>query len=96
MCQGPEGVDTTGTGGWCSQCGQNRSETVGRVCGVSLSDSRHSATKQIRYSVGVGSIGKIANDPAKVSRAIDYVATAPWPPFGLPGSRRLLYERLTH
>jgi hypothetical protein len=50
----------------------------------------------MHYSVGVGSIGKIANDPPKVGRAIDYVAAAPWPPLRSPGSGRLLYERLTH
>jgi hypothetical protein len=34
----------------------------------------------MRYNVGVDSIGKIANDPPKVGRAIDYVAAALWPP----------------
>jgi hypothetical protein len=29
------------------------------------------------YSVGVSLIGKIANDPPKVSRAVDYAASAP-------------------
>ncbi len=29
------------------------------------------------FSVGEDSIGKIANDPPKVGRAIDYVAAAP-------------------
>ncbi len=63
---------------------------------MSPSDSRHSVVEQMHYSVGVGSIGKIANDPPKVGRAMDYVATAPWPPLGLPGSGRLLFELLTH
>ncbi len=63
---------------------------------VSPNDSRHSAVKQMCYSVGVDSIGKIANDPPKVGKAIDYVATAPRPPLRSPGSSRLLYERLTH
>ncbi len=66
------------------------------VRGVSSSSSRHSAIKRMRYSGGVSSIGKIANDPPKVSRAIDYVAAAPWGPLGSPGSDRLLCERLTH
>ncbi len=86
----------TGTGGGCSQRGRSRSGTVRRVYGVSPSSSRHSAIKRMRYSVGVGSIGKITNDPPKVGRAIDYVATAPWPPLGSPGCGRLLCERLTH
>jgi hypothetical protein len=86
----------TGTGGWCSQRGRRRSGTARRVYGVSPSNNRHSAIKRVRHSVGVGSIGKIANDPPKVGRAIDYVAAAPWPPLGTPGSGRLLYERLTH
>jgi hypothetical protein len=33
---------------------------------VSLTSSRHSAIKRMHYSVGVSSIGKIANDPPKV------------------------------
>ncbi len=44
---------------------------------VSASNSRHSAIKQMRYSVGVGSIVKVASDPPKVGRAIDNVAAAP-------------------
>ncbi len=50
----------------------------------------------MRYSVGVDSIGRIAKDPSKVGRAIGYVAAAPWPPLGSPGSSQLLYELLTH
>jgi hypothetical protein len=48
------------------------------------------------YSVGVSSIGKIANDPPKVDRAIEHVAVTPWPPLGSPGSGQLLFESLTH
>jgi hypothetical protein len=43
----------------------------------------------MRYSVGVGSIGKIANNPPKVGKAIDYVALALWPPIGLSGGGQL-------
>jgi hypothetical protein len=50
----------------------------------------------MRYSVGVSSIGKIANDFPKVGRAIEYDAVASWLPLGLPGSGWLLYERLIH
>ncbi len=63
---------------------------------MSTSSSRHSVIKLMRYTVGISFIGKITNDPPKVGRAIDYVAAAPWPPFGLPRSGRLLYEQLTH
>jgi hypothetical protein len=96
MCQGPVGIYTTGTGGWCSQRGRKRSGTVRRVYEVLPNDSRHSAVKRMRYSVGVDSIGKVANNPPKVGRAIDYVAAAPQPPLGSPGSGQLLYEQLTH
>jgi hypothetical protein len=48
------------------------------------------------YSVGVGSIGKIANDPPKVGKAIDYGAAAPLPLSGLHGSGRLQCKWLTH
>ncbi len=81
-------------GGVASVAGNGQEQYVGY--GVSPSDSRHSAVKRMRYNVGVGSIGKIANDPPKVGRAIDYVAAAPWPPLGSPGSGQLLCERLTH
>jgi hypothetical protein len=50
----------------------------------------------MHYSVGVGSIGKNANDPPKVGMAIDYVAATPWPLLRLPGSGGLLYKGLTH
>jgi hypothetical protein len=77
VVKGPVGVYTTRTGEWCSQRGWNQSGTARRICEVSPSNSRHSVVKQMRYSVGVGLIGKIANDPPKVGRAIDYVAAAP-------------------
>jgi hypothetical protein len=64
-CQGPVVRYTTATGGGCSQRGLTRSGAVRRVCGVSLSSSRHSAIKRMRYTVGVGSISKIANNPLK-------------------------------
>ncbi len=80
----------------CSQRGRSRSGTVRMVRGVSPSSSRHSAIKRMHYSVGVRSIGRIANDPPKVGRAVDYVAAAPWPPLGSPGCGWLLCERLTH
>ncbi len=44
-CQRLVGRYTTGTRGWCSQRGLNLSGTVRRICGVSPSDSRHSAIK---------------------------------------------------
>jgi hypothetical protein len=96
FCRGPVGLYTTGTGGGCSQRRRSWSGTVRRVCGVSPSRCRHSAIKRMRYSVGVDSIGKIANDPPKVGRAIDYVAAAPWPPLGSPGCGWLLCKRLIH
>ncbi len=54
------------------------------------------AIKRIRYSVGVGQIGKIANDPPKVGKAMDFVAAPSLPPLGLPRSSQLLCERLIH
>ncbi len=59
---------------------------------MSPNDSRHSAVKRMRYSVGVDSVGKIANDPPKVGRAIDYVVITPRLPLRSPGSGHLLYE----
>ncbi len=63
---------------------------------VSLGSSRYLAVKQMRYSVGVSFIGRIAIKPPKVGRAINYEAAAPCPPLGFPGSGWLLYKQLTH
>jgi hypothetical protein len=37
----------------------------------------HSVIKRMHYSVGVGGIGKIANDPPKMGRDIDFVVAPP-------------------
>ncbi len=94
--QGPVGLDMTRTGGGCSLRGQKRSRIVQRIYVVSRSNSMQLAIKQIRYSVGVGPIGKIANNPPKVGKAMDYVAAPSLPPLELPRSSQLLCKRLIH